>query len=98
MRLLGIGLHEMTKFCAFTELPRPIFHSFYDKVVKKMPTANDATISIEKEENGMRVSGDGSWRKRGFTSLYDLVTLIGNNCGKIVDCIVKSKYCKAYEY
>ena len=44
MRLLGIGLHEMTKFCAFMELPRPIFQSFYDKVVKKMSIATDAVF------------------------------------------------------
>lgn len=95
------------------ELPRPIFHSFYDKVVRSISIATDAVckksilnaakeekaICTEKEEtNGITVSGDGTWRKRGFSSLYGLVTLIGYNTGKIVDFIVKSKYCKACEY
>jgi len=58
----------------------------------------EKAISMQKRENGIIVSGDGSWRKRDFFSLYGLVTLIGNCFGKIVDCIVKSKYCKACEY
>lgn len=112
MRLLGVGWHGIRKFCAFMELPRAAYRSFYDKVVKRMNTATnlvcqnsmmraaeeEKTISIEDGEQGIVVSGDGSWRKRGFTSLYGLVTLIGYNCGKIVDCVVKSKYCKACEY
>lgn len=112
MRLLGIGLQGMKKFCAFMELPRPMFHSFYDKIVKRISIAtkavsaksmmkaakNESSISSEKGENGIIVSGDGSWRKRGFTSLFGLVTLIGNYSAKIVDCTVKSKYCKACEY
>ena len=111
MRLLGVGWHGIRKFCAFMELPRTTFHSFYDKVVKKMNTATnlvcqnsmmraaeeEKTISIENGENGIVVSGDGSWRKRGFTSLYGLATLIGYNFGKVVDCVVKSKYCKECE-
>jgi len=28
MRLIGVGLHGIQKFCAFMDLPRPIFHSF----------------------------------------------------------------------
>lgn len=109
MRLLGVGWHGIRKFCAFMELPRSTFHSFYDKVVKKMSSAanlvcknsmmraakEEKTVSIE---NGIVVSGDGSWRKRGFTSLYGITTLIGYNSGKIIDCVVKSKYCKACEY
>ena len=51
-------------------------------------------IYAEKgDKNGITVSGDGSWQKRGFSSLYDLVSLIGWNTGKIIDVIVKSKYC-----
>lgn len=109
MRLLGIGLHGIKKFCAFMELPQPIFHSFYDKLIK---TIHDATetickvsmakaAEIEKKEcaeNGLVVSGDGSWRKRGFSSLFGLVTLIGWSTGKVIDIIIKSKYCKACEY
>lgn len=42
MRLLGVGLHRIIKFCAFLDLPRPIFQSFYDKVVHTISIATKA--------------------------------------------------------
>ncbi|KYN09385.1 hypothetical protein ALC57_18490, partial [Trachymyrmex cornetzi] len=113
MRLLGIGLNGIIKFCAFMDLPRSIYQSCYDSIVNNILIATEAIrtkcitkagedekiISIEKEQmNGITVSGDGSWRKREFSSLYGLVTLIGWSTGKVVDILVKSKYCKACEF
>lgn len=113
MRLLGIGLHGIEKFCAVMELPCPIFHSCYDKFCKIIDTCVAAVcensiknaVFEEKqmsEENGMldgiTVSGDGSWRKRGFSSLFGVTTLIGWFTGKVVDLIIKSKFCKSCEY
>lgn len=110
MRLLGIGLNGIIKFCAFMDLPRPIFQSFYDTVVKKIAIEAEAVCKFsmktaaKKEQdktedaNGISVSGDGSWRKRGFSSLYGFVSLIGWHTGKVVDVLVKSKYCKMCEY
>ncbi|XP_071569569.1 uncharacterized protein [Temnothorax nylanderi] len=113
MRLLGIGLNGILKFCAFMDLPRPIFYSFYDKILntisigtkavctKSMKNAveKEKTLSIEKgKTHGITVSGDGTWRKRGFSSLFGLVSLIGWYSGKVVDIVVKSKYCKQCEY
>ena len=48
--------------------------------------------------NGISVSGDGLWRMTGFSSLFGVTTLIGWFSGKIVDIIVKSKYCKSCEF
>ncbi|KYN06620.1 hypothetical protein ALC62_02423 [Cyphomyrmex costatus] len=113
IRLLGVGLHGIKKFCAFMELPRPIFHSFYDKVITIICEATQRVcaksmrnaVKIEKEENARKglsteliVSGDGSWRKRGFSSLFGLVSLIGWNSGKVIDILIKSSYCKACEF
>ena len=36
MRLLGVGLNRIVTFCAFMDLPLPIFQSFYDKIVKRI--------------------------------------------------------------
>lgn len=113
MRLLGIGLNGIKKFCAFMDLPRPIYHSCYDAIVETISLATQAvrvknvqraaaeekSRSVEKRQNdGITVSGDGSWRKRGFSSLFGIVSLIGWMTGKIVDIVVKSKYCKACEF
>jgi len=58
-------------------------------------------IEDEKKENEAReqpilnltVSSDGSWKKRGFSSLYGVTTLIAYYSGKVIDLIVKSSYC-----
>lgn len=52
----------------------------------------------KKQEHGISVSGDGTWRKRGFSSLFGLVSLIGWCSGKIIDFVVKSKYCRKCEH
>ena len=39
------------------------------------------------------VSGDGSWQKRGHSSLNDVVTLVASDTGKYVDYRVLSKHC-----
>ena len=73
------------------ELPRPIFQSFYDKLVDMIPiaTATVRQVSMKKaaqkekeksEENSkferITVSGDGSWRKHGFSLLFGITSLI----------------------
>ncbi|CAB3225803.1 unnamed protein product [Arctia plantaginis] len=113
MRLIGIGLQGIKKFCAFMDLPQPIFHSFYDKLVKTIAIATkavrDASMKKAAQEekegshkigktDGITVSGDGSWRKRGFSSLFGVTSLIGWLSGKIIDVEVKSKYCKSCEH
>ncbi|XP_014483532.1 PREDICTED: uncharacterized protein LOC106749019 [Dinoponera quadriceps] len=113
MRLIGVGLHGIHKFCAFMDLPRPIFHSFYDSVVKCIHggaeiiceqsmkrAAQEEKGKTDESSNsgGIAVSGDGSWRKREFSSLFGFVSLIGWKTGKVVDVSVKCKYCKACEF
>lgn len=113
MRLLGIGINGIKKFCAFMNLPKPVFQVTYDKIVSNISIATECVRTLclksatEKEKllsikhnniDGLTVSGDGSWRKRGFSSLFGLVTLIGWYIGKVLDICVKSKYCKVCEY
>lgn len=112
-RLLGIGQKGIAKFCGIMDLPKAVYHSFYDTVVKQIHTAAESVckISMEnavKEEQkltaemgkgpGLTVSGDGTWRKRGFSSRYGVSTIIGYYSGKVIDVIIKSSYCKACEY
>ena len=40
------------------------------------------------------VSVDGTWQKRGFSSLYGIVYVIEYNTGKVLDYKVFSKFCK----
>jgi len=113
MRMLGIGINGIKKFCAFMDLPKPVFQTTYYNIISNisMATARVRELCIKKaaeeekqksiernEVDGLTVSGDGSWRKRGFSSLFGLVTLIGWYTGKVLDVCVKSKYCKVCEY
>lgn len=110
LRLLGIGYNGLAKFCAFMCLPNPIVKTAYYKVIDAMHTASTAVREIitkkaaqrekelSEEDNdlsGLTVSGDGSWKKRGFSSLLGVSTLIGWRTGQIVDLDVKCKVCKA---
>lgn len=56
MRLLGIGLNGIEKFCVFMDLPRPIFHSFYDKIIKTISIATSAVRekSMKKAAENMK--------------------------------------------
>lgn len=108
-RLLGIGLAGIEKFCGTLDLPKPIFRSFYDKVVNdihiatkticemSMKTAVEESKKLEKAEE-FTVSGDGTWMKRGYSSLLGVSTLISFYSGKVLDLIVKCSYCKACEF
>lgn len=113
MRLLGIGQYGISKFCALMSLPKPAYQSTYDIIVKLITTAANAvrtksckqaaeeekSIAASKgQTTGLTVSGDGSWQKRGFSSLFGFVTLIGWHTGKMLDVLVKSKYCKSCEH
>jgi len=99
MRILGLGLNGIKKFCVFMDLPKPVFQSTYDLIVKNILTAttsvrdqsmkkavkNEIETTIENcKTNNLIVSGDGSWRKRGFSSLFGLVTL--SSVGLPVKC------------
>ena len=41
------------------------------------------------------VSCDGTWQRRGFSSFFGAVFVIAHETGKVIDFIVKSKFCKA---
>jgi len=53
-----------------------------------------ATVKEKKTEDAdeLTVSGDGTWKKRGFSSLFGVTSLIGYFTGKVLD-IFKSSYC-----
>lgn len=50
-----------------------------------------------EDTTDVSVSGDGTWKKRGYASLYGVTSLIGHYSGKVLDIIVKSSYCKLCE-
>jgi hypothetical protein len=110
MRLLGIGRQGINLFCNLMDICDGLTESSYNKIVEHVYTATRTVfdlctkkaINAEKKENeekgqtilNLKVSGDGSWKKRGFKSLYGVTTLIGYYSGKVIDLVVKSSYCQ----
>lgn len=109
MRLLGVGREGINLFCNFMDICDGISQSAYDRIVQYLHAASlsvfdycckkavkEEQIENEKRELPLlklKVSGDGSWKKRGFQSLFGVTTLIGYFSGKVVDLMVKSSLC-----
>ena len=114
MRLLGIGLQGINLFCGMMDLGQGIANSTYYACLENALTAAKATADVllgkaakeEIEKNAaagnepphLTVSGDGTWSRRGFSSLFGVVTLIGKYSSKILDLVVKSKFCQSCNY
>ena len=109
MRILGLGLAGCNKFCGLMDLARNFLSktSYLDTMNKICPsvktTAEKFLISAATEEknethkntqsNILTVSGDGTWMKQGFTSLFGVTSLIGYWKGKVIDIFVSSLFC-----
>ncbi|XP_067208105.1 uncharacterized protein [Linepithema humile] len=111
MRLLGVGRQGLQLFCNYMDICSGISEDTYNRIYGYIYSAAKSifdycckkAVDEEKQENEKReipitnfkVSGDGSWKKRGFKSLYGVTTLIAYYTGKIIDLVIKSSYCHA---
>lgn len=111
MRLLGIGRAGINLFCSLMDMCSGLTQGTYDSTIQRLHAASKSmfefvtkkAVDEEKQKNSelerpllqLKVSGDGTWKKRGFKSRYGVTTLIGYYSGKVIDIIVKSSYCSA---
>ena len=111
MRILGVAREGLNIFCNLMDISAGLSQSAYDKIMRHVHTAattmfekftkkateEEKTKNIEngRPENDFKVSGDRLWKKRGFTSLYGVTTIIGYYTAKVLDAIVKSSFCTA---
>lgn len=114
MRLLGVGLQGIRIFCGLMDLGRGLHKKAYYGIMKSIQisvnrvynTLISKAVKEEKQlnseagypENELSVFGDGSWSKRGISSLFGIVSLIGKHSNKILDTVVKSSVCKVCEF
>ena len=59
--------------------------SVRDVSMKKAAEKEEEICVQNGQLEGITVFGDGSWRIRGFSSLFGVTSLIGWHTGKIVD-------------
>lgn len=114
MRFLGVGHAGINLFCSLMDtniFHKFLYYQVVEQISIAVKSVTDVvfkkTIKEENEknvnescpENHFTVSGDdGSWAKRGFSSLLGIVSLIGKFSNKIVDVIVKLSICKGCQY
>ncbi|XP_014474846.1 PREDICTED: uncharacterized protein LOC106744513 [Dinoponera quadriceps] len=87
MRILGFGLRSINTFYSLTELSSGFANAIAKERQKNAEAGN--------EETHLSVSGDGSWKRRGFSSLFGIATLIGKYTHKVLDFVVKSSFCQS---
>jgi len=111
MRLLGLGRGGINLFCNLMDICNGLNESTYNNIIKHIHSIatsvferlSKKAVNEEKKMNeqhdrpilNLKISGDGSWKRRGFKSLYGVTTLIGYYSGKVIDFVVKSSYCQA---
>jgi hypothetical protein len=110
MRNIGVGHQGLVKFCGAMNMLAPMnansytdhvtaIHGAAELVAKaSMKSAAEETKQFyEPEEDGVYdvgISADGSWRRRGYSSSYGVVTGMSLVTGKVLDIEVMSKECR----
>lgn len=110
MRSLGKGHSGAKKFCGLMNMPEPLAQSAYwstSKIIGQhvktiakesmSAAASELKQTRQADDNGIvdcAVSCDGTWQRRGFSSLNGCVTVISMDSGKILDAEAMSRSCK----
>ena len=101
-RSIGVGHTPFTKLCGFLDMAPPITKNACDdlsysiKVASKQVTEKSMSDAVPKlqgteETPDARVSVDGKWQKKGFSSTLGIVTTISIDSGKDLDVAILSK-------
>ncbi|GFY14864.1 uncharacterized protein TNCV_234141 [Trichonephila clavipes] len=106
LRSVGKGEAAAKVFCGVMNLPPPpkrFYESFHalnnarEKVAKvSMALAAAETLSFNNGNPNVPVAIDGTWQKRGHTSLNGVVTAVSVDTGKVVDAEILSRKCSCH--
>ncbi|GFT71133.1 uncharacterized protein TNCV_3001511 [Trichonephila clavipes] len=103
MRSIGKGAEAGRMFCGVMNLPQPPtrFAPYGKRILNAAKLVYEDSIQnaakeaiCENEGNkNIAVAVDGTWQKRGYTSLNGAVTVTSIDTGKVIDVDILSKYC-----
>ncbi|GFV34636.1 uncharacterized protein TNCV_1449401 [Trichonephila clavipes] len=106
MRSVGKGEAAAKVFCGVMNLlppPKRFYESLHainnatEKVAKvSMALAAAETLSFNNGNPNVAVAIDGTWQKRGHTSLNGVVTAVSVDTGKVVDAEILSRKCSCH--
>lgn len=103
-REIGCGHSSMNRLCYLLGLPSGPNKNAYQAHIKEInkvvtqvanETMNNAAEEVRTETGSSEcaVSVDGSWQRRGFSSLTGVVSAMSVKTGKVLDVEVMSKSC-----
>ncbi|GBM36687.1 hypothetical protein AVEN_221956-1 [Araneus ventricosus] len=102
--MIGKGAKSLQKFSRYMALPAPVSQNSYDKINDEILPAttvvsNSCMKKAAEEElltgsSDIMISGDGTWKTQGHSSLLAVCTVIGAESGQVID-IDMSSYCKS---
>ncbi|GFT78761.1 uncharacterized protein TNCV_1805521 [Trichonephila clavipes] len=103
LRCIGKGSSAAKTFCAVMNLPPPPakFQRYNGILLESLSKVSDAsmkkaveeTIKMNNSNRDITAVFDGSWQKRGHTSLNGVVSATSLETGKVLDFECLSKYC-----
>lgn len=107
LRTIGKGQAAGKTFCAIMDLPQPPsrFQNYFKKINnatvdcanKSMLDAVHEAVDWNEGCTDIAVALDGTWQKRGHTSLHGVVSATSVDTGKVVDVQILTKYCHKCE-
>ncbi|GFX85062.1 uncharacterized protein TNCV_4998911 [Trichonephila clavipes] len=105
MRTIGQSYAAMSTFCCVMDFPPPVAEKSYNNVINKLQLcskevaeASMQSVALEevtlKNSSDIIISGDGTWKTRGYSSRVGVCAVIGDKTGKCIDAEVMSSFCK----
>ena len=110
-RAVGIGLSQLRMLLALLDMPCEFSKYMYNKLLKDVGSATAsvaeesmnraaAEIAVVKKKErrdyvDCTVMMDGTWHKRGHSSLHGVVSSISMDVGKVVDVECLTRVCRA---
>ncbi|GFV62905.1 uncharacterized protein TNCV_3719111 [Trichonephila clavipes] len=105
MRTIGQGHATMTTFCGVMDFPPPVAEKSYNNIINKLQLCSKEVAEASMQSAALEevtltnssdiiISGDGTWKTRGYSSRVGVCAVIGDKTGKCIDVEVMSSICK----
>ena len=103
MRAIGKGHSAATTLCGILNLHSPpskfskyievLGSAVEDICFETMKEAVEDAVTVNEGSRDLSVATDGTWQKRGHTSLNGVITATSVDTGKVIDVAILSKHC-----
>lgn len=105
-----VCLKGISLFCGLMDISQGLYTKTFDACLESIHITSKAlyqvvtrraveeeinkTLSTEHPMDYLTVSGDGTWEKRGFSSLFGMFAITGIFTKKVLDSVIKSSSCR----